>query len=44
MSWFDAVKWCNARSEKEELTPAYYTDAAQTAVIGAGKPTCIMAG
>ena len=27
MSWWDAVKWCNARSEKEGLTPAYYTDA-----------------
>ena len=22
-SWFDAVKWCNARSEKEGLTPVY---------------------
>ncbi len=25
--WDDAVKWCNARSEKENKTPAYYTDA-----------------
>jgi hypothetical protein len=23
VSWFDAVKWCNARSEREGLTPAY---------------------
>ncbi|MBU4459199.1 MAG: formylglycine-generating enzyme family protein [Verrucomicrobia bacterium] len=23
VSWFDAVKWCNARSQKEELTPCY---------------------
>jgi formylglycine-generating enzyme required for sulfatase activity len=23
LSWWDAVKWCNARSEKEELTPVY---------------------
>jgi formylglycine-generating enzyme required for sulfatase activity len=27
MEWYDAVKWCNARSEKENKTPAYYTDA-----------------
>src|SRR5687768_2886670 len=26
ISWFDAVKWCNARSEMEGKTPAYYTD------------------
>ena len=26
ISWYDAVKWCNARSEKEGLTPCYYTD------------------
>lgn len=23
VDWFDAVKWCNARSEKEGLTPSY---------------------
>lgn len=23
VSWWDVVKWCNARSEKEGLTPAY---------------------
>jgi len=27
MTWYDTVKWCNARSEKENKTPAYYTDA-----------------
>lgn len=26
INWWDAVKWCNARSEKEGITPAYYTD------------------
>jgi formylglycine-generating enzyme required for sulfatase activity len=36
MAWYDAVKWCNARSEKEGLTPAYYTDAAQTNVYRSG--------
>jgi len=30
--WFDAVKWCNARSEMAGLTPAYYTDGTQTTV------------
>jgi formylglycine-generating enzyme required for sulfatase activity len=35
--WFDAVKWCNARSEKEGWVPAYYTNAALTAVYRAGQ-------
>lgn len=26
VSWLDAVRYCNARSEKEGLTPAYETD------------------
>ena len=25
VSWYDVVKWCNARSELEKLTPCYYT-------------------
>jgi formylglycine-generating enzyme required for sulfatase activity len=25
VSWYDCVKWCNARSEKEGLQPVYYT-------------------
>ena len=29
ITWFDAVKWCNARSEKEGRLPAYYTETAQ---------------
>ncbi len=27
VSWYDVVKWCNARSQKDGLTPCYYTDA-----------------
>jgi formylglycine-generating enzyme required for sulfatase activity len=27
VTWTDCVKWCNARSEKEGKTPAYYTNA-----------------
>jgi formylglycine-generating enzyme required for sulfatase activity len=32
ISWHDMVKWCNARSVKEGLTPVYYTDYAQTII------------
>lgn len=39
VSWFDAVKWCNARSEREELTPVYYTDAGFTTVFRTGTDT-----
>lgn len=27
VDWYDCVKWCNARSQLENLTPVYYTDA-----------------
>ncbi len=37
ISWYDIVKWCNARSEKERLKPFYYTDNAQTQVYRSGK-------
>lgn len=37
MSWYDCVKWCNARSEKEGRVPAYYTNAAQSVVYRAGE-------
>jgi formylglycine-generating enzyme required for sulfatase activity len=37
ISWYDIVKWCNARSEKEGLKPIYYTDDAQTQVYRFGK-------
>ncbi len=36
VSWYDVVKWCNARSQKENRTPAYYTDAAQTLIYKTG--------
>jgi len=26
VNWYDAVKWCNARSEMEGLTPCYYVN------------------
>ncbi len=37
VDWYDCVKWCNARSEKEGRVPAYYTDAAQTTVYRTGQ-------
>ena len=27
VDWYDAVKWCNARSQQAGLMPVYYTDA-----------------
>jgi formylglycine-generating enzyme required for sulfatase activity len=32
VTWYDVAKWCNARSQKEGLTPCYYTDSAQTVI------------
>jgi len=32
VNWYDGVKWCNARSEMEGLTPAYYLDTDFTTV------------
>jgi formylglycine-generating enzyme len=37
IDWYDAVKWCNARSEMEGLTPVYYTDSAFTGVYRMGE-------
>lgn len=37
VSWYDAVKWCNARSEKEGRVPAYYTSTSQTTVYRTGR-------
>jgi sulfatase modifying factor 1 len=36
VTWYNAVRWCNASSEKEGLTPVYYTSAAQTTVYRSG--------
>lgn len=37
IDWYDCVKWCNARSEKEGRTPAYYTTTNQTTVYRTGQ-------
>lgn len=36
ITWYQFVKWCNARSQKEGLTPVYYTNNAQTTVYKTG--------
>jgi formylglycine-generating enzyme required for sulfatase activity len=37
ITWYDMVKWCNARSEMEGRTPAYYTSSARTTVYRTGQ-------
>ena len=37
VNWYDCVKWCNARSEKEGRVPAYYADAGQTVLYRSGQ-------
>ena len=39
VDWFDAVKWCNARSQQAGLTPVYYTDAGFSQLYTNGEPT-----
>jgi len=36
VGWYDMLKWCNARSEKEGMKPAYYTDLSFTNVYKSG--------
>jgi formylglycine-generating enzyme required for sulfatase activity len=36
ISWYDMVKWCNARSQKEGLTAVYYTNDEQTTIYKTG--------
>jgi hypothetical protein len=37
VSWYDCVKWCNARSQMQGLTPAYYTTSAKEGVYTSGE-------
>ncbi len=37
VTWFDAVKWSNARSEKEGRTPFYYENSERTVVCRKGE-------
>jgi formylglycine-generating enzyme required for sulfatase activity len=37
VTWYECVKWCNARSEKEGRRPAYYTTSATSTVYRTGE-------
>ena len=37
VDWYDAVKWCNARSEQLGKTPVYYIDEELTVVFRSGQ-------
>lgn len=39
VNWYDAIKWCNARSVMEGVEPAYYATSAMTNLIRTGTPT-----
>jgi len=39
VTWYDAVKWCNARSEMAGLGPVYYSDSSLTQVYRNGQVT-----
>ncbi len=36
VSWYDVIKWCNAKSEMEGLTPLYYIDKTKATVYRSG--------
>ncbi len=36
VTWYDCVKWCNARAQHDGLRPAYFTDAAHTSLYRVG--------
>ncbi len=37
ISWYDAIKWCNARSEKEGRAPCYFISSARTTIYRTGQ-------
>ncbi len=39
VNWRDCLKWCNARSQKEGLTPCYYNEEGLTTVYKSGTNT-----
>jgi len=42
VSWYDAVKWCNAKSESEGLTPVYRLNSANGTVYKTGNAASIV--
>lgn len=43
VNWYDAIKWCNARSQQAGLTPVYYTDARFAQIYKTGQATNLFA-
>jgi formylglycine-generating enzyme required for sulfatase activity len=43
VNWYDAVKWCNARSQQAGLTPVYFTDTGLTQVYTNGDTDAVYA-
>ncbi|MBK1814207.1 SUMF1/EgtB/PvdO family nonheme iron enzyme [Luteolibacter yonseiensis] len=43
VSWYDSVKWCNARSEMEGRRPVYFTDTTATTVYRTGEVDLVAA-
>ena len=41
LNWYDIVKWCNARSEQDGLTPAYYTNQYLSTIYRTGQEDLI---
>ena len=41
VNWYDVVKWCNARSEMDGLTPCYYTASGQMIVYRTGQTNIV---
>ncbi len=41
VNWYDVLKWCNARSEKDGLMPVYYTDNTQANVYRTGQSKAV---
>jgi len=39
INWYDIVKWCNARSQRDGLTPCYYNEGGLTTVYKTGTGT-----
>jgi len=40
LNWYDCIKWCNARSEMEEIPPCYNTTAGDVYREGRQEPLC----
>ena len=44
VSWYDCVKWCNARSQMDGLSPVYYVDANANGTYDSGTDTIYKTG